>query len=252
MSSNPDDTILDPFCGCGTTVEAAERLGRRWVGIDVTHYAVTLIESRMRRTHPSCSFTVKGRPTDFEGARDLARRTNISFSGGRLGSLALSRIKNPKRVRSRHRRQHLLCKRTLRLRPGCHLREGGEICLLSLCEISGRHRAGERRDGRARDTRPADESDASRGRIRGLCGEIGSRAPAAAPNHERRRLAPRYSSAPSAARAAARSCASRKGKRPSDQLELLLPLSAASPAFKKSILAPELLDFSERLRKADH
>jgi site-specific DNA-methyltransferase (adenine-specific) len=78
-SSNPGDVVLDPFCGCGTTVEAAERLGRDWIGIDVTHYAVTLIEARLKAKHPDAVFKVFGRPEDLAGARDLARRDKHQF-----------------------------------------------------------------------------------------------------------------------------------------------------------------------------
>jgi site-specific DNA-methyltransferase (adenine-specific) len=74
----PESAVLDPFCGCGTTVEAAEKLGRRWLGIDVTHYAITLIEKRLTR-YPSASYSVHGRPTDLAGARDLARRDKYQF-----------------------------------------------------------------------------------------------------------------------------------------------------------------------------
>ncbi|TWA89417.1 site-specific DNA-methyltransferase (adenine-specific) [Bradyrhizobium stylosanthis] len=74
----PDATILDPFCGCGTSVEAAEKLGRRWLGIDVTHYAITLIEKRLSR-YAGCNYRVYGRPTDLAGAHDLARRDKYQF-----------------------------------------------------------------------------------------------------------------------------------------------------------------------------
>jgi site-specific DNA-methyltransferase (adenine-specific) len=47
-SSNPGDVVLDPFCGCGTAVDAAHKLGRQWIGIDVTHIAIGMIETRMR------------------------------------------------------------------------------------------------------------------------------------------------------------------------------------------------------------
>jgi site-specific DNA-methyltransferase (adenine-specific) len=77
-SSNPDGVVLDPFCGCGTSVEAAQRLGRQWIGIDVTHYAVTLIQKRLLR-YPAASYEVFGRPTDLAGARDLARRDKHQF-----------------------------------------------------------------------------------------------------------------------------------------------------------------------------
>ncbi len=77
-SSNPGDTILDPFCGCGTTVHAAQALGRKWIGIDVTHLAIGLIEKRLRdayRDRPAdLVFKTYGVPQDIEGARNLAQR----------------------------------------------------------------------------------------------------------------------------------------------------------------------------------
>ncbi|WP_397542326.1 DNA methyltransferase [Roseovarius salis] len=73
-SSNPGDVVLDPFCGCGTTVHAAEKLGRQWIGIDVTHLAIGLIEKRLRDAFPKVEFTTHGVPQDIAGARDLANR----------------------------------------------------------------------------------------------------------------------------------------------------------------------------------
>jgi site-specific DNA-methyltransferase (adenine-specific) len=73
-SSNPGDVVLDPFCGCGTTVHAAEKLGRAWIGIDVTHLAIGLIEKRPRDAFPGVAFKTHGVPQDLSGARDLARR----------------------------------------------------------------------------------------------------------------------------------------------------------------------------------
>lgn len=78
-SSDEGHVVLDPFCGCGTTVDAAERLGRQWVGIDVTHYAITLIERRLKKASADISYEVHGRPTDMAGARDLARRDKYQF-----------------------------------------------------------------------------------------------------------------------------------------------------------------------------
>jgi site-specific DNA-methyltransferase (adenine-specific) len=78
-SSNEGDTILDPFCGCGTTIEAAEQLGRNWIGIDVTHYAITVIEERLRKRCNGLVPPVEGRPEDLEGAWDLARRDKYQF-----------------------------------------------------------------------------------------------------------------------------------------------------------------------------
>ena len=78
-SSNLDGLVLDPFCGCGTTVHAAQRLGRDWVGIDVTHHAITIIEERLAKQFPALKVSVEGRPRDLEGARDLARRDKYQF-----------------------------------------------------------------------------------------------------------------------------------------------------------------------------
>ncbi|MGB3313440.1 MAG: DNA methyltransferase [Albidovulum sp.] len=73
-SSNEGDVVLDPFCGCGTTVHAAEKLGRAWIGIDVTHLAIGLIEKRLRDAFPKVAFTTHGVPQDLAGARDMANR----------------------------------------------------------------------------------------------------------------------------------------------------------------------------------
>lgn len=73
-SSNPGDTVLDPFCGCGTTVHAAQKLGRNWVGIDVTHLAIGLIEKRLRDAFPGVAFKTHGVPQDIKGARNMAAR----------------------------------------------------------------------------------------------------------------------------------------------------------------------------------
>ena len=79
LATRPGNVVLDPFCGCGTTVEAAEQLGRNWIGIDVTHYAVTLIEQRLKKSHPQAKYDIHGRPTDLEGAIELARRDKHQF-----------------------------------------------------------------------------------------------------------------------------------------------------------------------------
>lgn len=78
-SSNPGDVVLDPFCGCGTAVVAAEKLGRRWIGIDITHLAVQLMADRLRGHFPGIEFDVRGRPTDISGARELARQDKHQF-----------------------------------------------------------------------------------------------------------------------------------------------------------------------------
>lgn len=78
-SSNEGDVVLDPFCGCGTAVHAAQKLGRRWIGIDVTHLAIGLIEKRMSEAFPGLEFEVKGRPQSLKSAEDLARRDKHQF-----------------------------------------------------------------------------------------------------------------------------------------------------------------------------
>ena len=78
-STNPGQLVLDPFCGCGTTIEAAERLGRQWLGIDVTHHAIEVIEGRLDERCPKAGYAVKGRPEDMGAARDLADRDPYEF-----------------------------------------------------------------------------------------------------------------------------------------------------------------------------
>ena len=82
-SSNEGDLVLDPFCGCGTAVHAAEKLKRQWIGIDITHLAVSLIEKRMKEAFPYLAnkdaFEIIGTPQDLGAARDLAERDKHQF-----------------------------------------------------------------------------------------------------------------------------------------------------------------------------
>lgn len=71
-SSNPGDVVLDPFCGCGTAVHAAQKLDRKWIGIDITHLAVGLIKRRMHAAFPQAKFKVSGTPQDVDAAKFLA------------------------------------------------------------------------------------------------------------------------------------------------------------------------------------
>ncbi len=73
-SSNEGDVVLDPFCGCGTAVAVAERLGRRWIGIDITHLAISLMKSRLHDTFGTklSAYDVEGVPQDVASARALA------------------------------------------------------------------------------------------------------------------------------------------------------------------------------------
>lgn len=87
-SSNEGDLVLDPFCGCGTAVAVAQRLNRRWIGIDVTHVAVGLIKHRLADSHglaPDKDYAVVGEPTDLDGARQLAAEDPWQFQAWALG-----------------------------------------------------------------------------------------------------------------------------------------------------------------------
>lgn len=79
-STNPGDVVLDPFCGCGTTIHAAQKLGRRWIGVDVTYLAINLIKRRLRDAFgEEIEFEEKGQPTDLGGARQLAENDKFQF-----------------------------------------------------------------------------------------------------------------------------------------------------------------------------
>ena len=79
VSSNEGDVVLDPFCGCGTAVHAAQKLGRSWIGIDITHLAISLIEKRLTDAFPGIKYEVHGTPKDLDGARNLAERDRYQF-----------------------------------------------------------------------------------------------------------------------------------------------------------------------------
>ncbi len=81
-SSNEGDVILDPFCGCGTAVVAAQKLNRQWMGIDVTHLAVSLMKSRLKdmfNLDPGRDYEVVGEPRDVGSARALFEQDPFQF-----------------------------------------------------------------------------------------------------------------------------------------------------------------------------
>ena len=81
-SSNEGDVVLDPFCGCGTAIAAAEKLNRQWIGIDITHLAVALMKNRLKTAFnitPGQDYRVVGEPTDVGGARALAEQDRYQF-----------------------------------------------------------------------------------------------------------------------------------------------------------------------------
>jgi len=87
-SSNPGDVVLDPFCGCGTAIAAAQKLERRWIGIDITHLSVALMKYRLEDMYPGVEIRVHGEPEDLGGARQLALDDRYQFQWW-----ALSRIR---------------------------------------------------------------------------------------------------------------------------------------------------------------
>ncbi len=87
-SSNEGDVVLDPFCGCGTTVQVAQKLSRRWIGIDITHLAIGLIKTRLDDSFGSevrKTYEVIGEPTDVAGAEQLALENKYQFQYWALG-----------------------------------------------------------------------------------------------------------------------------------------------------------------------
>jgi DNA modification methylase len=87
-SSNEGDLVLDPFCGCGTTVQVAQKLNRRWIGIDITHLAIGLIKTRLDDAYgPEIrkTYEVIGEPTDVAGATQLAEENKYQFQYWALG-----------------------------------------------------------------------------------------------------------------------------------------------------------------------
>ncbi|MBM3327645.1 MAG: site-specific DNA-methyltransferase, partial [Calditrichaeota bacterium] len=96
MSSNPGDIVLDPFCGCGTALHAAQKLGRRWLGMDITYLAINLIERRMRDAFPDLELKVIGEPRDLASAHDLARRDKWQFQWWALTKINAQPVRGKK------------------------------------------------------------------------------------------------------------------------------------------------------------
>ena len=87
-SSNEGDVVLDPFCGCGTAIAAAQKLGRKWIGIDITHLAINLIRHRLQDafgTEIAQEYAVTGEPEDLAGAEALAQDDRFQFQWWALG-----------------------------------------------------------------------------------------------------------------------------------------------------------------------
>ena len=78
-SSNEGDIVMDPFCGCGTAIAAAEKLGRKWIGIDVTYLAIQLIKKRVIQHFPDAKFEEIGEPKSLDDARALSEKSKFQF-----------------------------------------------------------------------------------------------------------------------------------------------------------------------------
>jgi len=96
-SSNEGDLVLDPFCGCGTTVAAAQKLKRRWIGIDITHLAITLMKKRLLDAFGTeAKFNVMGEPTSLPDAAALAESDPYQFQWWALGLVGARPVEQKK------------------------------------------------------------------------------------------------------------------------------------------------------------
>lgn len=90
-SSNEGNVVLDPFCGCGTAISVAQRLNRRWIGIDITHLAIGLIKQRLTDAFGESvrnSYEIIGEPVDLSGAQELATNDPYQFQWWALSLVA--------------------------------------------------------------------------------------------------------------------------------------------------------------------
>lgn len=96
-SSNEGDLVLDPFCGCGTTIAAAQKLSRRWIGIDITHLAITLMKKRLLDAFGTeAKFVVQGEPTSLPDAAALAESDPYQFQWWALGLVGARPVEQKK------------------------------------------------------------------------------------------------------------------------------------------------------------
>ena len=93
-SSHPGDPVLDPFCGCGTTIDAAEKLGRKWIGIDITQLATSLIKNRLRDTYgDKIAIITVHEPVTPNEAFILAEQDKFQFRWWALGLVGARPVK---------------------------------------------------------------------------------------------------------------------------------------------------------------
>jgi DNA modification methylase len=96
-SSNAGDTVLDPFCGCGTTISAAQKLKRLWIGIDITHLAINLIKHRLKSAFGKrVTYQVIGEPVSLPDAAELAKQDPYQFQWWALGQVGARPVEGKK------------------------------------------------------------------------------------------------------------------------------------------------------------
>src|SRR6202521_6021306 len=89
--------ILDPFCGCGTAIASAQRNGRQWIGIDITHLAITLIKHRLCDSFgDTVDFETVGEPVSVPDAQDLANEDPYQFQWWALGLVGARPVEQKK------------------------------------------------------------------------------------------------------------------------------------------------------------
>ena len=96
-SSNEGDVVLDPFCGCGTTIAAAQKLSRRWIGIDITTLAIALIRTRLADAFGAAAeYEVIGEPVSLPDAAQLAHDDPYQFQWWALGLVGARPVEQKK------------------------------------------------------------------------------------------------------------------------------------------------------------
>lgn len=96
-SSNEGDVVLDPFCGCGTAIAVAQRLNRRWIGIDITHLAITLTKNRLHDAFgDQATYKVIGEPVSLPDAEALAGEDPYQFQWWALGLVGARPVEQKK------------------------------------------------------------------------------------------------------------------------------------------------------------
>ena len=79
LTTKKGDVVLDPFCGCGTAIAAAQKLDRKWIGIDITNLSIALQKYRLQAMFPDIQFKVVGEPLDYSSAQQLAHDDRYQF-----------------------------------------------------------------------------------------------------------------------------------------------------------------------------